>query len=154
MNLPFPLPACTPEQWNVDAGNRPEGHVLTAWWAFVPALLVGTRFCMPNRLRATWDPNTRQRNRAEGHFVFKLEFRDLSFSVARALQAGLGKHLNQINRGGRDAREVNPTTMYIHRTLEEQQRRGRRAGQEQPKGKGRGNRDGRGRGRGRGKGRQ
>ena len=74
MNLPFPLPACNPDQWNVDYGNRPEGHVLTAWWAFVPALLVGTRFIMPNRLRATWDPNTRQKQRAEGHFIFKLEF--------------------------------------------------------------------------------
>ena len=135
-------------------GNRHEGHVLTAWWAFVPALLVGTRFIVPNRLRATWDPNTRQKQRAEGHFIIKLEFGDLSFSVACALQAGLGKHLNQINRAGRDAGKVNPTTVYIHRTLEEQQRRNRRTGQEPQKGKGRGGREGKGRGRGRGKGRQ
>ena len=74
--------------------------------------------------------------------------------MARALQAGLGKHLNQINRAVRDAGEVNPTTVYIHRTLEEQQRRNRRTGQEPQKGKGRGGREGNGRGHGRGKGRQ
>ena len=51
MHLPYPLPACTADQRNADDGNRPEGHVLTAWWAFVPALLVGTRIIMPNRLR-------------------------------------------------------------------------------------------------------
>ena len=138
MRLPYPLPACTLDQWNAGDGNRPEGHVLTAWWAFVAALLVGTKIIMPNRLRATWDPNTRQRNRAEGHLVFKLEFGDLSFSAARALQAGLGQRLNQTSRAGRDAGEVNPTTMYIHKTPEEQPRGSRTAGQEQPKGKGRG----------------
>ena len=64
MNLPFPRPACTPDQWDVDAGNSPEGHVLIAWWGFVPALLVGTRFIMPNRLRATWDLSTRRQRKA------------------------------------------------------------------------------------------
>ena len=68
--------------------------------------------------------------------------------MARALQVGSGKHLSQANRAGRDPGEMNPTTVCIHRTLEEQQRRGRRAVQEQPRGKGRGDRAGRGCGRG------
>ena len=71
--------------------------VATTWWAFITALLVGTRFVLPNKLRSWRDPNTNVR--LPGHLVLKLEFGDLSFAGARALQAGLGAHFNQCNRG-------------------------------------------------------
>eukprot|EP00439_Symbiodinium_sp_Y106_P014547 s7149_g2.t1 len=112
INLPYPLPSQTPEQWF--AALLPAGGdtVCTTWWAFLTALLVGTRFILPNKLRSTRDPNTNQRVRAPGHFLFKLEFGDLSFAVSRALQAGLGAHINQSNR---PEREINSQSLCIVR---------------------------------------
>ena len=126
INLPYPLPSQTPEQWFAAEEGRPPLTVCTTWWAFLTALLVGTRFILPNKLRSTRDPNTNQRVRAPGHFLFKLEFGDLSFAVSRALQAGLGAHINQSNRERREAGEGDQLTVFVHRTAEEQNRRNRR----------------------------
>ena len=64
--------------------------------------------------------------RAPGHFLFKLEFGDLSFAVSRALQAGLGAHINQSSRERREAGGGDQLTVFVHRTAEEQNRRNRR----------------------------
>ena len=103
INLPHPLPGQTPEQWFAEEEGRPPLTVCTTWWAFLTALLMGTRFILPNKLRSMRDPNTNQRVRGPGHFLFKLEFGDLSFAVSRALQAGLGTHIIQSNRECREA---------------------------------------------------
>ena len=113
INLPYPLPSQTPEQWFAAEEGRPPLTVCTTWWAFLTALLVGTRFILPNKLRSTRDPNTNQR--APGHFLFKLEFGDLSFAVSRALQAGLGAHISQSNRERREAGEGDQLTIFVHR---------------------------------------
>ena len=88
-------------------------------------MVVGTRFVLPNKLRPWRDPNTNQRVISPRHFLFKLEFGDLSFAVARALQAGLGAHSNQCNRERREAGEGDQLTVFIHHTAEEQQRQRR-----------------------------
>ena len=44
INLPYPLPSQTPEQWFAEEEGRPPLTVCTTWWAFLTALLVGTRF--------------------------------------------------------------------------------------------------------------
>ena len=152
VQLPYPLPTESPEQWSTAEEGRPPQAVATTWWAFITALLVGTRFVLPNKLRSWRDPNTNQRVRSPGHFLFKLEFGDLSFAVAR----GLGAHINQCNRERREAGEGDQLTVFIHRTAEEQQRRNRRSDSSNGNQGNQGNR-GRGsggarRGKGRGKG--
>ena len=88
--------------------------------------MLGTRFILPNKLRSTRDPNTNQRIRAPGHFLFKLEFGDLSFQIFRTLRAGFGQRLNEKNKAARDNGETDLLAIYFHRTQEEQQRRQRR----------------------------
>ena len=84
--------------------------------------MLGTRFILPNKLRSTRDPNTNQRIRAPGHFLFKLEFGDLSFQIFRTLR----EHMNEKNKTARENGETDLLAIYFHRTQEEQQRRQRR----------------------------
>ena len=127
INLPYPLPSQTPEQWFAEEEGRPPLTVCTTWWAFLTALLVGTRFILPDKLRSTRDPNTNQRVRTPGHILFQLEIGDLSFAVSSALQEGLGAHINQSSRERREADEGDQLTDFVHRTPEEQNRRNRRS---------------------------
>ncbi|OLP82416.1 Fucoxanthin-chlorophyll a-c binding protein F, chloroplastic [Symbiodinium microadriaticum] len=51
VQLRYPLPTESPEQWCAAAEGRPPQAAATTWWAFITALLVGTRFVLPNKLR-------------------------------------------------------------------------------------------------------
>ncbi|CAE7652249.1 FCPF, partial [Symbiodinium sp. KB8] len=66
VQLRYPLPTESPEQWCAAAEGRPPQAAATTWWAFITALLVGTRFVLPNKLRSWRDPNTNQRVRSPG----------------------------------------------------------------------------------------
>ncbi|CAK9043394.1 Putative 149 kDa protein [Durusdinium trenchii] len=77
LGLPFLIPVDkTADSWTQETGFASRA-LPPLWFALVPALLLGTRFILPNKLWSTRDQHTNQRIRASGHLVFKLEFGDL-----------------------------------------------------------------------------